>query len=767
MSFDQLIRPTFAEARSTSLQEGFLFGLIPGVVTRVDDPEQIGRVQVECPVIEPGVNLPNSNDGWIPVMESFVVNGTTGGSHSFVQVGSQVVMSCLFGDPRQMIVVGCLPSRVDRPHPDLNRASGTYGSATPNETVEAYRDTDASAVISRPNGVLHTISGEGDVMTQTEDRGRVLIQRDGTTSLSNDFSHTTLSKDGEVSQRSADGAIAILRADGKVEIASSSAARLQLDQQDGLLEGPLNALSQAIAGVSTSLSGALGEAQGLLTDLEAIAQDFLPGSDLETFLGQAGSVLDDLKGLKDSLKTGADWLRRIQESSLEELGRSLSPQSSSLRKLGSLARQIEPLLSRDISGAAIAQQVAALLPEDLAKNFSVQQIGTVLDGLRHDQPMRLQAILGAIAPNGFRSIRNLIGLDLHRDFDDIEQIIEAFQATPPPTPNAPAPPEDPLKLAIAALKSKLPKAIARFFDDQAIASILQRPNLEDAVQTLLGTALSGIVTQANETVVQLQGGAGNLEPLSQLINGLADGNPTGEALQSLRSAGLLRDAQPPTGQDLRAALLAEVNRLAPAIASGLSTVNQLINAVPSGEAGAKLRATQTIAQMETYLGSAGAIAQVTPAIASLVAPGGSSEIFAGLAGVGMKSPLGSLSFGPGGGSLLSTAGLVLQSFRNGGAAAGLRINPEGGVSLSSYATAPEWNQDETVWQNDTARVAAVGNVVTIESRAGQAAVHQIRVTPEGIFLDGVDVAILPSLMADLQGLAARVAALESPAPPTP
>jgi len=765
MSFDQLVRPTFAEARSTALQEGYMYGLVPGVVTNVDDPEKIGRVQVECSIIEQGVNLPNSNDGWIPVMESFVVNSMTGGSHSFIQVGSQVVMSCLFGDPRQMIVVGCLPSRVDRPHPDLDRASGTYGSATPNETIEAYCDTDNSAVISRPNGVLQTISGEGDLMIQTEERGRMQLRQDGTASLSNDLSHTILSKDGEVSQRSAAGAASILRADGKVEISSSSAARLQLDGRDGLLEGPLNSLSQAIAEVRTTLSGALGKAQGLLTDLEAIAQDFLPGSDLESFLNDAGSVLEELKGLNQSLGTGSESLQKLQGFSVEELGRSLLPQVAKMAGLGDLTQQIEPLLQPGITGEVIAQRIVGLLPDDLAKVFPFEAIATVLDGLQHDQPMQLQAILGAVLPDGFRSIRNIIGLDLHRTLNQIKQAIVDFQAIPLP-PDAPPPTVNPLDLAVRALRVHLPSAIAQLFDDQAIASILQSPNLDDAIQTLLGESLAGITTQASKAVEHLQGAAGTLEPLGQVINGLLTGVDSTDALQSLRSAGVLPNAQAPTGETLRTALLSEAHRLAPAIATGLRTVNRLLNAVPSGEAGAKIRATQTIAQMETYLGSAGAIAQVTPLMASLVSPGGTSQIFAGVAGAGLMSPLGSFSFGIGGGSLVSTVGLALQTFQSAGRAAGIRLSPEAGVSLGSYAPSAQWD-DETVWQNDTARVSVLNDVVTIESRANGAAAHYIRVSPQGIFLDGIDVAILPTLVQDLQGLVTRIAALESAGSPPP
>lgn len=766
MAFDQLIRPTFAEARNTALQEGLMYGLVPGLVTNVDDPEKIGRVQVECPVIEQGVNLPNSTDGWIPVMESFVVNGMTGGSHSFIQVGSQVVMACLFGDPRQMIVVGCLPSRVDRPHPDLDRSIGTYGSATPNETVEAYRDTDNSAVISRPNGVLQTISGEGDLTIQTEENGRMQLRQDGTASLSNDLSHTILSKDGEVRQRSAAGAVSILRADGEVEISSSSAARLHLDGRDGLLEGPLSALSQAIAGVRTALSGALGEAQGLLSDLEAIAQDFLPGSDLESFLNDAGLVLEQLKGLNESLGTGSESLQKLQEFSVEDLGRSLLPQVGKMAGLGDLAQQIEPLLQPGIAGEAIVQRIVGLLPEDLAKKFPVGAVATVLDGLQHDQPMQLQAILGAILPDGFRSIRNIVGLDLHRTLNQIKQAITAFQSIPLPPPDAPPPTVNPLSLAVRALRAQLPSAIAHFFDDQAIASILQSPNLDDAVQTLLGKALAGTATQASKSVQHLQGAAGTLEPLGQVINGLLAGVDAPDALQSLRSTGVLADTQVPTGEALRTALLSEAQRLAPAIATGLQAVNQLINAVPSGEAGAKIRATQTIAQMETYLGASGAIAQVTPLMASLVSPGGTSQIFAGVAGAGLMSPLGSFTFGLDGGSLLSKVGIALQTFQAAGRAAGIRLSPEGGVSLGSYAPSAQWD-DETVWQNDTARIAVLNDVVTIESRANGAAAHHIRVSPQGIFMDGIDVAILSSLVVDLQGLIIRITALESASSPPP
>jgi hypothetical protein len=170
--------------------------------------------------------------------------------------------------------------------------------------------------------------------------------------------------------------------------------------------------------------------------------------------------------------------------------------------------------------------------------------------------------------------------------------------------------------------------------------------------------------------------------------------------------------------------------------------------------------------METYLGASGAIAQVTPLMASLVSPGGSSEIFAGVKGAGLKSPLGSFTFGLDGGSLLSKVGIALQTFQAAGRAAGIRLSPDGGVSLGSYAPSAQWD-DETVWKNDTARIAVLGDVVTIESRANGAAAHHIRVSPQGIFMDGIDVAILSSLVADLQGLIIRITALESASSPTP
>ncbi|MFQ3629487.1 MAG: phage baseplate assembly protein V, partial [Cyanobacteriota bacterium] len=556
MSFDQLVRPTFAEARCTSLQEGFLFGLIPGIVTRVDDPERIGRVQVECSVIEAGVNLPNSNDGWIPVMESFVVNGSTGGSHSFVQVGSQVLMSCLFGDPRQMVVVGSLPSRVDRPHPDLNRAESTYGCATPNETIEAFRDTDASAVISRPNGVLQTISGEGDVMTQTEERGRVLVQRDGTTSLSNDLSHTTLSKDGEVSQRSAKGAESILRANGDVDITSSSASSLRLRKAESTLEGPLNPLSSAIAQIS-ELSGVLGETQGLLTDLQAIAQDFGVGGDVEGFLGNAQSVLDDLQNLTSSLEAGAAALEKLQDFSVEDLGKSLLPQVRKFLELGDLPQQIEPLLQNGLAGEVIAQQVLEILPDNIAKNFSVQQIGSILEGLRHDPAMQFQAVLGAIAPDSFASIRNIIGLELHPSMRAIAQVIQAYQATPSENFMP-----DPLPPAIAALRRQLPSTIQQFLSDEVVASALRQPDLDTALTTLLGTSLAGLASETIDRVNQIRGIAKTLEPLRQTAAELESGQPTDE-----------------TPAQLQSSIFEQVQAIAPNITNSLQSINQLSNAV--------------------------------------------------------------------------------------------------------------------------------------------------------------------------------------------
>lgn len=247
-------------------------GWVPGEITSLDDPEKIGRVRVRCDVIAPNTDLPNNNDGWVWVMEEFVANATPGGTHRLLKVGAQVALLPMFGDPRQMILLGCIPSRVDRPHPELDRSKETHGTATPGNVFDFKNDANASEVKAFPHGVTKTVSPTGDITQQTAEHARMQLNQDGTARIENDKAFTMMTPEGDVKSKSKEGATTTLTADGKVKVEAGTESKLTLDGKEGKMEGPLSDISQLVKKVKELLVGNLGIGQQILQELLTYAQ---------------------------------------------------------------------------------------------------------------------------------------------------------------------------------------------------------------------------------------------------------------------------------------------------------------------------------------------------------------------------------------------------------------------------------------------------------------------------------------------------------------
>jgi uncharacterized protein involved in type VI secretion and phage assembly len=213
-SLSRIFTPERPEGLATHLEEGFIIGWVPGEITSIDDPEKLGRIRVRCDLIQQDTDLPNANDGWVWVLEEFVANAVPGGTHRLLKVGTQVALLPMMGDPRQMILLGCIPSRIDRPWPEMDRSKEVYGSATPGQVFEIKNDAEASQLNAFPHGVLQHVSGKGDIMQQTAENARLQLLHDGTSRIENDKAFTTHTPDGTVVQRNAEGAQSILRAGG-------------------------------------------------------------------------------------------------------------------------------------------------------------------------------------------------------------------------------------------------------------------------------------------------------------------------------------------------------------------------------------------------------------------------------------------------------------------------------------------------------------------------------------------------------------------------
>lgn len=479
-----LVAPERPEGRASHLEQGFVIGWVPGEITSLDDPEKIGRVKVRCDLIHQDTDLPNANDGWVWVLEEFVANATPGGTHRLLKIGAQVALLPMLGDPRQMILLGCIPSRIDQPHPELDRSKEIHGVATPGQVFDMKNDADASRIQAYPNGVLQTISATGDITNQTAEHARTQLSADGTARIENDKSFTMMTPDGAVKQKSKDGAETTLTADGKVEVKSATESKLTLDGKQSKMEGPLSDLSQTVNKVKSLLAGNLGTGQQIIKELNAYAAGIVPTGTIDRFLIDVDSGLTRLqKGLGENYGAGMDALKQLKGFSPKELGEAIAPQIEKMVESG-IAKAVPQL--QEIIGAAgtvteILEGAQKLFPE---LKRGTAELETLLKGLAHDPAMQLQAILANVAEDGFSAIANVAGLDLHLHLDKLLATIDKSVPEPTAPPGTPAykvQQQTNLKTYLAELKESLPPTMKEGLSDVALLAIAKPDTLPPAI----------------------------------------------------------------------------------------------------------------------------------------------------------------------------------------------------------------------------------------------------------------------------------------------
>lgn len=84
------------------------YGLIVGIVTDVDDPQQQGRIQVRFPTL-PGQNRSH----WAPVVS--LMAGNERGGYFMPEVGDEAVVAFEHGNPERPYVLGFVWNGVDAP----------------------------------------------------------------------------------------------------------------------------------------------------------------------------------------------------------------------------------------------------------------------------------------------------------------------------------------------------------------------------------------------------------------------------------------------------------------------------------------------------------------------------------------------------------------------------------------------------------------------------------------------------------------------------
>lgn len=435
MSFESIFKTDTVESHATHMKEGFMMGWVPGIITDLRDPEMIGRVKVRCDLLAENVDLPNENDGWVWVTEEFCLANRPGGTHRMLEVGTQVAMIPMMGDARQMLIIGCLPSRVDRPPEGADRAEKRHGKQTPGGVIEMNDDKRGAKVTSFPHGVLQGITGTGDIIYETRDKARFSLSQNGNSQLGNDLASLQAGKNGDVSLFSGGSASANFSADGSVAIASPNNSVLSLDGNTALVTGPNPQVSQRLNQLKGLLLGSFYFATQDLTIIERITDDFTSDKiQALVFLEKTRSVLKRLhQGLATNLSKSVKDFEQLKEHSAVDFAKCCEGQIKEALRLGlgELIKTVQATAGK--SGDEIIESLKNEIPDKFINNLDLgnrlevfrklSDIKSTLNALKYNPDFQAQLIVSTLVPQGWASVEILFGLGIADKIEELEEAI--------------------------------------------------------------------------------------------------------------------------------------------------------------------------------------------------------------------------------------------------------------------------------------------------------------------------------------------------------
>lgn len=151
-------------------------GLQIGVVTQLEsDPDGEDRVLVRMPVIDP-------EEEGIWARMACPDAGENRGIYFRPEIGDEVVLGFLNGDPRDPVILGMLHSSA-KPAP-LTAADDNHekGLVTRSEMKLIFNDDEISVKLETPNGNILTVSDqEGAILLEDENGNKITMNSDGIT----------------------------------------------------------------------------------------------------------------------------------------------------------------------------------------------------------------------------------------------------------------------------------------------------------------------------------------------------------------------------------------------------------------------------------------------------------------------------------------------------------------------------------------------------------------------------------------------------------
>jgi hypothetical protein len=808
-TFDSALNPYDVTNRNTPLQQNVIPGWIPGEIVDVADEHGIGRVKVRSELLAPNTTLPNAENAYVVVMEDFVTNNALGGSHRFLQRGSQVALLPMLGDPTQLLLLGCIPSIVDRPSPEFDRDKGIYGQHTPGQVYRLHNDGEGSSIDVRPSGAIQHVSGGGDITLQTRDGARQKLHADGTLETQNNLASQVLHPDGTIQTKNAAQGSATLKTDGSWEFKSSSEAALNLVEGKAELSGPLHPISEAVKDLGQKLPVALSTLRDTLGNLTAAFEKFKLSGDFSVLTNEFQPLLKNFEGIKASVEGIVGSVKSLNKVNPDDLAGLLMPQVENF--LGSGLSKVSPLVSEAITkftnGTEIVEELQKLIPPELQQALKLPDLKglvPVLDGLKHNKPAQTQYVLDAIAPGGLSSIQGLVGLDLHDVIDDIHGTLSGVKfpdwynssgasdgdrvtsnvrsadRMTAPTFQELQSWETTLQGYQDKLKNSLPDKMKGLLSDSdlqgLVNQVLSGGNPMDSISTLLAKVSSGSLSNLIPQAEKVLGFGEGVPVLSDLIGSLTSGGDLSSLVPSLMSGfpGMPQlDTNDLLGSAVNMALPFAMTYLTggmgPAMEGLIGSAGGILGLFGKNKGGV-IRLSNNKVEAKASQNGLSAGLEIVESKAALQGIGGMVEVFAGKMSAGVTTPWGGFGFGSAGGSFLSQAQMAMRVFQDVGKSAGVLLHPKSGASIASFEDSDFQSEDTDTWQRKSAEVTVDDGHVLIRSYRDSSgiAAHGIDVAPSGVYIEGIRVYDLwnyyQGMVSRLDGLESRFATLSAASP---
>jgi len=510
-SLDRAFRPELPEGRATHIKEGFVMGWLPAEIVSLDDPERNGRVQVRCDLVQPNTVWPNANDGWCWVLEDYTLPTRVGGSHKMLKVGSQVAIVPMQGDPRQMLVIGCIHCRRDSPSPHTDRFNESYGSVSANGVIDIADDRQLSRGTSYPHGVFQHVSGDGNLTYQTRDNARLQLQQDGNCRIENDTCFSALSPDGLVQQGNESGAFSRLDPSGEISHQSPSGTGISLGAAEVMAKGPASGISKLVRDARKTFGGRLGDCLRTVRDLND-ALSLLSSSDFINKTPRIVELIDRVSSLSDFLDEGQEIVSKISSSSPEDLAKAIAPQVDICLGLNleKLLPEIEDVVISE-DGGSIAEQIEEILPDELKERIRPELIDRIAKIFSYDKKMAAKAILHEVLPLGANAISNMFGLNLQKTLGTISDAIETIRdvqsllQTPGISPVNVNAFVGQLVSQTEVLGGLFPESISKYLSGGTLESVLGIPEASDIspLHLAIGHISSGIAADTQSSIAKI------------------------------------------------------------------------------------------------------------------------------------------------------------------------------------------------------------------------------------------------------------------------